>query len=154
LTYDWRSRAFIALSVMGIAVAAYHAYGELTYSLSSCSFNSKFSCALVLGSPYTKVLGIQFWVYGVAWFPVCLLVGLWAIRRYGSPIGSVMVPFLMIGNIFTLYPWYIEITLLQGEYCLVCISMYVINYVMTFVALTAWSTGAGNENTDLPSKQS
>jgi len=143
LTYDWRSRTYIALSVMGIAVAVYHAYGELTYSLSSCSFSGslkQFSCTLVFGSPFTKVLGIQFWVYGVAWFPTCLLVGLWAIRRYGTPLGSVLVPFLMIGNIFTIYPWYIEINLLGGEYCLVCISLYIINYVMTFVALASRST--------------
>jgi uncharacterized membrane protein len=143
LIYDLRSRAFIALSVMGIAVAIYHGYGELTFSLSSCSFSgafSQFSCSVVFGSPYTKVLGIQFWVYGVAWFPACLLVGLWAIRRYGSPLGSVLAPFLMIGNIFTLYPWYVEIKLLGGEYCLVCISMYIINYVMTFVALSTRST--------------
>ena len=140
MNYDLRSRAFIALSVMGIADAAYHAYGELTYSLTSCSFSNKFSCALVFGSPYTKVLGIQFWVYGVVWFPVCLLVGLWAIRRYGSPLGSVLAPFLMIGNIFTIYPWYIEINLLGGDYCLVCISLYIINYVMTFVALASRST--------------
>jgi len=139
LTYDWRSRAFIALSVMGVAVAIYHAYGELTYSLGSCSFNNVYSCALVFGSPYTRVLGIQFWVYGVVWFPVCLLVGIWAIRRYGTPLGSVVAPFLIIGNIFTIYPWYIEIKLLGGEYCLVCISLYCINYLLTFVSLMSRS---------------
>ena len=130
---------------MGIAVAFYHAYGELTYSLSSCSFTgTNLSCALVFGSPYTKVLGIQFWVYGVVWFPLCLLVGLWAIRRYGSPLGSVLAPFLMIGNIFTIYPWYIEFKLLGGEYCLVCISLYILNYILTFVALASRSTGEGS----------
>jgi len=132
---------------MGVAVAAYHAYGELTYAiggLGSCSYNHTFSCALTFGSPYTKVLGIQFWVYGVVWFPLCLLVGLWAIRRYGSPLGSVLAPFLMIGNIFTIYPWYIEFKLLGGEYCLVCISLYILNYVLTFVALASRSTGEGS----------
>jgi uncharacterized membrane protein len=140
LAYDWRSRAFIALSVMGIAVAVYHAYGEITYTLSSCSFNRTFSCTSVFASGYTTVLGIEFWVYGVVWFPVCLLVGLWAIRKYGSPIRSVTVPFLMIGNIFTLYPWDIEIRLLGGVYCLVCVSLYCINYAMTFVALASKSS--------------
>lgn len=120
---------------MGIADAVYHAYGELTYALGSCSINQKFSCALVFGSGYTKFLGIQFWVYGVVWFPVCLLVGLWAIHRYGNPRRSVLVPFLMIGNIFTLYPWDIEIRILGGVYCLVCISLYLINYLLTGVAI-------------------
>ena len=59
----------------------------------------------------------------------CLFIP-WA----GGPKRSVFVPFLMIGNIFTLYPWDIEIRILAGHYCLVCISMYIINYVMTFIA--------------------
>jgi uncharacterized membrane protein len=141
MALDSRSRAFIALSVMGIAVAVYHAYGEITYTLSSCSLNHTFSCASVFASGYTTVFGVEFWVYGVVWFPVCLLVGLWAIRRYGSPLGSVMVPFLLIGDIFTLYPWDIEIRILGGIYCLVCISLYVINYLLTFVALMSRSKG-------------
>ena len=139
MAYDWRSRAFIALSVMGVAVAVYHAYGEITYTLNSCSLNNYLSCKAVFASGYTTVLGVSFWVYGVVWFPVCLLVGLWAIRRYGNPIGSVVAPFLMIGNIFTLYPWYIEIKLLGGVYCLVCISLYCINYLLTFVSLMSRS---------------
>jgi uncharacterized membrane protein len=150
LSTDWRSKAFVALSVMGIAAAIYHAYGEITYTLRSCSLNSHISCASVFASGYTTFPpagsipglhnGIEFWVYGVVWFPLCLLVGILAIRRYGSPYRSVMVPFLMIGNIFTLYPWDIEIRILGGIYCPVCVSLYVINYIMTFVALASTAT--------------
>lgn len=124
---------------MGIADAIYHAYGELTFTFNACSLSKAFSCQSVFASGYTQVLGVSFWVYGVVWFPLCLVTGLWAIRKYGSPVGSVLVPFLMIGNIFTLYPWYIEITLLGGTYCPVCISLYVINYLLTFVALASRS---------------
>lgn len=151
MAYDWRSRSFIALSVMGIAVAFYHAYGELTYSvlhLKGCSINHTFSCGSVFGSGYTTFPpagsipgfpGISFWVYGVVWFPLCLVVGIWAIRKYGNPRGSVLVPFLMVGNIFTLYPWDIEIRILGGVYCLVCVSLYCLNYIMTFVAFMSKS---------------
>jgi uncharacterized membrane protein len=152
LDYDWRSRAFIALSVMGIAVAVYHAYGELTFTLNACSLSKALNCDTVFASGYTTFppagsipglgKGIEFWVYGVVWFPVCLIVGLWAIRKYGNPRGSVLVPFLMIGNIFTLYPWDIEIKILGGVYCPVCVSLYFINYIMTFVALASRSSEA------------
>ena len=104
---------------MGVAVAVYHAYGEITFSLSSCSLASFLSCKTVFSSGYTTFppagtlsflpQGIEFWVYGVVWFPLCLALGLWGIRRYGGPKASVFVPFLMVGNIFTLYPWDIEI---------------------------------------------
>lgn len=146
MAYDWRSKAVIALSVAGFAIAIYHAYGEITFTLTSCSLSSSFSCASVFSSGYTTFppagsvpglgKGIEFWVYGVVWFPVCAAMALWTLKKYGGPKASVMVPFLMIGNIFTLYPWDIEIRLLDGHYCPVCISMYLANYIMTFVALT------------------
>jgi hypothetical protein len=148
------SRAYIALSVMGIAVAVYHAYGEITYTIlnlhGACNINSFLSCGSVFASGYTTFppagsipglgKGIEFWVYGVVWFPVALLVGLWVINRYGGPRASTLVPFLMIGNIFTLYPWDIEIRILHGIFCLPCVSLYCINYLMTIVAATSRST--------------
>jgi uncharacterized membrane protein len=146
LPYDWRSKAIIALSVAGIAIAFYHAYGEITFTLNTCSFNQTFSCTSVFASGYTTFppagsipglsKGIDFWVYGVVWFPLCVVMGLWTLKKYGGPKASVMVPFLMVGNIFTLYPWDIEVRVLGGVYCLVCVSMYMVNYIMTFVALT------------------
>lgn len=40
----------------------------------------------------------------------------------------------MIGNIFTIYLWYLELGVI-GIICPVCVSMYVINYAMTALAL-------------------
>ena len=140
MSLDRRSRAFIALSVMGIAIAINHGYDELTYTFGACSLNHTFSCSSVFGSGYTTLLGIEFWVYGVVWFPACLILGLWVIRKHGTPLGSILVPFLMVGNIFTLYPWDIEIRILGGIYCPVCVSMYIVNYVLTFVSLSSRST--------------
>ena len=137
LRFGNRSKLFVALAVMGIATAIYHAYGEITFTLNSCNISAALSCAPVFASGYTTVLGISFWVYGVVWFPLCLVLGLWVIRRDGGPSASILVPFLMIGNIFTLYPWYIEISLLSGHYCPVCISLYSMNYLMTAVAATS-----------------
>jgi uncharacterized membrane protein len=134
---------------MGIADAIYHAYGELTFTLNSCSLSAALSCKAVFASGLTTFppagsipglsYGISFWVYGVVWFPLCLVVGYRVIKRRGSPVGSTLAPFLMIGNIFTIYPWFIEIKLLGGVYCPVCISLYVINYLLTFVALMSRS---------------
>jgi len=64
-------------------------------------------------------------------------VGYWAIRKYGTPARGAVVPFLMVGNIFTLVPWDIEITILGGVYCPVCVSMYIVNYLLTVVALAS-----------------
>ena len=136
----------LALSVMGTAIAVYHARAEITDTFTSCNISKSLSCASVFNSGYTTFppagsipgLGksIDFWVYGVVWFPVCVAVSLWSMRKYGGPKAGVVVPFLMVGNLFTLYPWDIEIRLLHGVYCPVCVSMYFVNYIMTFVALT------------------
>lgn len=137
MSLDWRSKAFIALAVMGIAVAFYHAYGEITYSLNACNLNKAFSCISVFSSGYTSFMGIDFWIYGVVWFPLCLILGLWVIERYGRPNRSILLPFLLVGDIWTLIPWNIEIKILAGVYCPVCISLYCINYIMTLVALAS-----------------
>lgn len=147
MNLDSRARSFIALSVMGIPVAIYHAYDEITFTFNSCQISQAFSCGGVFASGLTSFPpagsipglqnGISFWVYGVVWFPLCVILGLWTIRRHGVPSRNVLVPFLMVGNIFTLYPWDIEIRILGGVYCPVCISMYIINYILTFVALAS-----------------
>ena len=146
MNFDRRSRAFIALSVNGIAIAFYHAYGEITFTLNSCSLSAALNCQAVFASGYTTFPpagsipgfpGIAFWVYGVVWFPLCVVMGLWSIRKYGGLNRSVLVPFLMVGNIFTLYPWDIEIQILGGVFCPVCVSMYFVNYALTVISLTA-----------------
>ena len=63
-----------------------------------------------------------------------LLLGVGFARKTGTISGEVMVPVLMVGNLFTLYLWYLEIAVIHA-YCPVCISMYVLNYAMTALAV-------------------
>jgi uncharacterized membrane protein len=133
---DNLSKGFIALSAVGIVDAIYHAYGEITaYSapLTSCNLTHSISCETVFTSGYTKFLGVSLWVYGVVWFPLMLVLGLWFTRGHGSIRGEILVPLLMIGNVFTVYLWYLEIGVIHAI-CPVCVSLYVLNYVMTILA--------------------
>ena len=123
----------------GIAIAANHAYEEIFDIFTSCSLSNALNCHDVLAYGNDSFLGLRLWVYGVVWFPLCLLIGLWIIRRYGSVVRTNLALFLMIGNIFTIWPWYIEIVLDGGHYCPVCMSLYCVNYVMTILALTSRS---------------
>jgi len=138
---DRLSKAFIVLAAIGIAVAIYHGYDEVTaYSAPGtgvCDINHVFSCESVFNSGYTKfppgAYGVDLYVYGVIWFPLMLLLGIRFARKTGTISGEVMVPVLMVGNLFTLYLWYLEIAVIHA-YCPVCISMYVLNYGMTMLA--------------------
>jgi len=141
---DRLSKAFLALAAVGILDALYHAYGEITaYSTplgNACNINSVWSCSEVFLSGYTKFPpgsdGISLWVYGVVWFPLMLVLGYWFVRKYGSLRGEIMVPVLMVGNIFTLYLWYLELGVIHAL-CPVCISLYTLNYLMTAVCIIA-----------------
>jgi uncharacterized membrane protein len=62
-----------------------------------------------------------------------VFLGLWFTRRGGSINGEVLVPLLMVGNLFTLYLWYVELGVIHAI-CPVCVSMYVLNYAMTILA--------------------
>src|SRR5579862_8427252 len=103
---DRLTKAFIILAAVGIAVAVYHAYGEITFYSSPitsiCNVNSYISCGSVFESGYDDLGGIPMWVFGVVWFPLMLALGIWFSRRRGGMDGAMMVPILVVGDVFTL----------------------------------------------------
>jgi uncharacterized membrane protein len=136
------SSAFLSLSLAGLALAIYHAYGEITsYSgpgTQVCSINQKFSCVGVFESGHDTLIGIPFYVFGLVWFPVLLI--LWAyLTGWGrGPIqyASLVLIFVLIGDVFTIYLWYIELDVI-GIICPICMSMYIANYALTGIAAAA-----------------
>lgn len=136
---DRLTKAFVTVAAVGIPDALYHAYDEITaytglgtqYCNTHLSFWGFFiSCTDVFQSGYRKFLGVEMWVYGVVWFPLILGLALWFVHRNGSLNGEVLLPLLMVGNVFTLYLWYLELGVIHAI-CPVCVSMYALNYAMT-----------------------
>jgi len=138
---DRISKAFVVLAAIGIVVAIYHGYDEVTnYSAPGtgvCNVNTVVSCLSVFQSGYTKFppgpYGVSMFVYGLVWFPLMVFLGMWFGKRGGTLNGEILVPVLMVGNLFTIYLWYLEIAVIHA-YCPVCISLYVLNYAMTGLA--------------------
>jgi uncharacterized membrane protein len=146
---DRLTKAFIALAAVGVGIALYHAYGEITYfqgNLSNiCNVFSNYSrwlsCTTVFASGYATIPwhdahGFPLYVFGVVWFPLLIALGVWSWRKYGALNGEVLVPMVMVGNIFTFYLWYLELGLIHAI-CPVCVSMYIVNYAMTGLAFKA-----------------
>ena len=135
---DRLAKAFIGLTTAAIPVAIYHAYDEITNYSSpiskACDLNNFISCTNVFNSGYTKFLGVSLYVYGLVWFPLMLALGYWFIRKNGARWGEIMFPVLTVGDLFTLYLWYLEIDKIHAI-CPVCVSLYAINYVMTVLAI-------------------
>ena len=132
---DNLTKSYLTLSMIGIVVAIYHSYGELTEIFTSCNISSTISCGGVFESGFTSLFGIPFYMLGLIWFPVSLLLGLWLSSEGKTQLrADFLVPLLMVGNAFTVYLWYLELGVI-GIICPVCVSMYVINYAMTVVCV-------------------
>jgi uncharacterized membrane protein len=133
------SQIFTILSAAGIVDAVYHAYTEFTAHF-TCNINSTFNCGNVFSTGHTHIFGIPFWVLGVVWFPACLILGLVTSQKFGNKRdlnGIVLLLFLMIGNLFTVYLWYLDLAIIYPavkSICEVCVSLYCINYALTGVA--------------------
>lgn len=145
---DRLSKAFLALSVVGLVIAIYHGYDEITAYTGPGSgfcnvftnFNPFLSCSSVFASGYATLPphtnGLPLYVLGLAWFPLMIVLGAWFGGKRGVLNGEVLFPLLMIGNIFTLYLWYVELGLIHAL-CPICVGMYIVNYALTALALKA-----------------
>jgi uncharacterized membrane protein len=129
------SKTFIALSAIGIVDALFTASEYIT-KVWRCPATGFFCCSCVNNSRYTSLFGIPFWTAGIVWFPLMLLLALyftkggkWRLRA------DVLLPILMVGDLFTIYLWYLELVLINAV-CLYCVSLYVLNYALT--ALVAY----------------
>ena len=130
-------KAFVLFAATGIVVTVYHAYSELTQVFTYCNINVHVSCSLVFQTGYTTIvigqMTVPFWLLGVIWFPLVLVLGiaLWNRSRL------LLLPMLLVGDMFTVYLWYVEIAMVwpaAHALCPVCVSLYVVNYVLTAIA--------------------
>jgi uncharacterized membrane protein len=131
---DNLTKSYFGLCGIGEAIAIVHAYQEITVNLSSCNITPQISCQNVFLSGYVSIFGVPFYVLGLIWFPLLAVVGFLLTRGQTGIKSELPVPFLMIGNVFTIYLWYLELVRI-GAICPVCISMYVVNYALTFICL-------------------
>jgi uncharacterized membrane protein len=115
------SKPFVAVAVIGIFEAVYHAWSEDAFvtNYHAVSF-----------SPYASLLGVPYWAFGLVWFPLVLLVSLWATKLGRAPLPGSMLALLTVGNVFTVYLWYLDFDVVKS-FTAVYAALYVTNYVLT-----------------------
>ena len=129
------SLAFISLSVVGIVIAILLTYEYVTANFTSCNINSFFSCGSVASSPYSKFFGIPMYIFGLIWFPLLFIISSAYSGFARKELNAyVLVPLLLLGDIFTIYLWYEQLVLI-GKLCPYCVSLYFVNYILTVLAL-------------------
>ncbi len=129
------SAAYLVVGASGVGLAIYVTYEYLTQNFTSCNINQFLSCGGVYQSGHTSLFGIPFYLTGLVWFPLLFAVGLWTSRLGKKTINEeLLLPVLMIGNIFTGYLWYLELAVIHIV-CPLCVSLYVVNYVLTIIVI-------------------
>jgi uncharacterized membrane protein len=115
------SATFLFLSAVGVAEAFYHAWLENAFTTNP---------VLVNYAPYASFFGVPYWVFGVVWFPVVLVVGLWRTRFGRTPLRKDLLVMLSVGNLFTAYLWFIDL-LIIGVFTSAYVGLYATNYALT-----------------------
>lgn len=129
------SSAYLIVAASGIGLSIYTAYEYITQNYTTCSFSQQFSCGGVAASGHTSLFGVPFYLTGLVWFPLVLLIGLLTSRLGKAPVnGEILLPLLMVGNIFTGYLWYLELVVIH-IICPLCVGLYAVNYVLTAIVL-------------------
>lgn len=133
---DRLTKAYFLTAAIGIAIAIYVANEYLSANFAGCYINQQFSCEGVFLSGHTSLFGIPFYVTGLIWFPLMGAIGLYSSKLGREPLNAeVLLPVLMVGNVFTGYLWYLELAVI-GIICPLCVSLYVVNYALTALVLS------------------
>jgi uncharacterized membrane protein len=142
---DRLTKAFIVIAAIGMVIAVYHGYDEVTAytgpGSNACNVftnvNPFLSCSTVFASGYATLPpntnGLPLYVLGLVWFPLVGGLGYWYGRKDGKLNAELLAPLLMVGNIFTLYLWFIELGVIHAL-CPICVGMYLANYILTALA--------------------
>lgn len=127
--------AYLVVAAAGIGLAVYIAIDYLTQNFNSCNINQVFNCGGVYQSGHTSLFGIPFYLMGLVWFPIVFTLGLLTSRFGNRPVnGEILLPVLMVGNIFTAYLWYLELAVIH-IICPLCVSLYFVNYALSLIVL-------------------
>ncbi len=121
---------FAAVSFAGILLAFYHAWDEGAFST---------NYGQVSFSGFASFYGVPYWVFGVIWFPVVFVIGLWWTGVGKRPLSKEMLLLLTVGNVFTGYLWYLDLVIINA-FTVVYVALYAMNYLLTaLVVAENWS---------------
>jgi len=112
---------FLFLSTVGVAEALYHADQEGAFTT---------NWSVVQFGPYASFFGIPYWVLGLVWYPIVLVVGLWATRLGRVDLVPELLILLTVGNIVTGYFWFLDFNIVRA-FNPTYVGLYLTNYALT-----------------------
>ncbi len=123
----------IALSLIGLAVAAYVYYTQKTGKTLRCLIGK--SCDIVTKSRYARTFGIDNSAAGAVYY-ICLMAGI-VLASYGVPVPPVLLlAASLAASAFSLYLVYLQSFVIK-ELCDYCMLSAFINWALS--ALLLWN---------------
>jgi uncharacterized membrane protein len=127
----WAPDLFAVVAAVGVFEAVYHAWSEKAFSTNTFAVHY---------APFASFFGVPYWLFGVVWFPLVLIVGLWSTRLGRARLGTNLLVLLTVGNLFTVYLWYLDFIVVRA-YTALYVALYVTNYVLTVIVVYEnWSS--------------
>ncbi len=131
-----RDGVFIALSVLGTAIAGYLAYVETQEVAAFCGPVG--DCNTVQSSPYAKLFGVlPIGVLGVIGYIAILgvwLWGRWGVGRLSAYAPLFVLAMTLFGVLFSIYLTYLE-PFVIGAVCIWCVSSAIIMTLLMLLSL-------------------
>ncbi|NLF74904.1 MAG: vitamin K epoxide reductase family protein [Chloroflexi bacterium] len=127
MSRDWLRIIAVVLSILGVLVAGYMSWAELTGNETVCANTGSIDCAAVQESAYAQTFGIPVALLGALGYIVILGVLLLEdqvqfLADYGR---TLVVGMALFGVIFQAYLTVIEATVLE-RWCQWCVASFVI----------------------------
>lgn len=104
-----------------MSLAFYHAWLEHAFTTNILAVNY---------APYASFYGVPYWLFGVVWFPLMFVVGVWSTKLGRGGLRKGLLVLLTVGNLVTVYFWYLDLIIIKA-FTLVYVSLYAANYVLT-----------------------
>lgn len=133
---DWPRLAAVLLCVLGVLVASYMTWAELTNNETACVDVGQVDCSAVQNSAYAKTFGVPVALLGLLGYLVML--GLLVLEDQVALVATygrtLVVGIALFGVIFQTYLTYIEAAVLD-KWCQWCVASYVIITLLLIVGL-------------------
>jgi uncharacterized membrane protein len=127
------------LTVLGLGVAAYLAYVEISHVEAVCGPVGQ--CNVVQSSPYAQILGIPVAVLGLLAYAAMMILWLIQARRAGPQgylAASALLALTVLATLFSVYLTLLELLVIRAV-CAWCLSSAVISTVLMLVVVGAQS---------------
>ncbi len=133
---DWARLAAAVLCVLGILVAGYMTWAELTNNETACVDVGKVDCSAVQNSAYAETFGVPVALLGLVGYLVMLAIVVLEdqVALFAAYGRTLVVGMALFGTIFQTYLTYVEAAVLD-KWCQWCVTSYVLISLLLIVGV-------------------